>query len=782
MAPNVGRSLLRREDPQLLRGQASFIADLGEADLGIDRGSSDGAGLGEGASTGSDGIGHVVFVRSPSAHAVLGPIDAAEALAMPGVVAVVTAADLADIVIPKANPAYPDGVAQPLLATDRVRYVGQPVAALVAASVEEAVDAAELIVVDYDVLPAVTDPAVAVGDTIIVFDHLGTNTVFSSADTHPDEPLPDTDTSTDSAAVTVSRRIVSPRQSPAPIEPRGAIALWRGEDLHVWSSTQRPHGLRDQIGRVHGLERGAVHVIAGPNVGGGFGGKGAITVEELLLPRLARLVERPVRWIETRTEYQTSAPQSRGEVVDVALSGTTDGRFEAIQVHIVKDAGAYPMVGASLPAYYSRPITTGPYDIADARFSFTSVVTNAPSTSAFRGAGRGPIIHGIECAVDAFAATIGMDPAEVRRRNLVRPEQMPFDTPMGSTYDEADYPGDLDRALELVDYEQLRRDQEQQRDGSGSLLGIGIAAYNHISNGAGGEEASITIRPDGSALVITGSTDQGHGHDMAWAQIASDVLAIPIDQIEVAEGNTDQIATGVGAVGSRSLQTAGVAVHRSAEELVERARRLAADHFEAAVGDVVLDQASGQFTVVGTPAVTIDWSALATIGVELGDPDQELACGEVFAGPNTYPSGCHIAVVEVDPDTGFVTVIRYVGVDDAGHRVNPMIVEGQLHGGVAAGLGQALGETVAFDESGNPITSNFMDYAIPTIDLVPNIETAASEVHSSFNPMGFKGVGESGTIAAAPAVHLAVLDAIRHLVVDHLDMPCTPLRIWQALQ
>lgn len=754
-ARNVGRSFRRREDPGLLRGEARFIADLTAADLEFDGRPC-----------------HVVFVRSPFAHAELGSIDSTEAGDMPGVLAIVTAADIADLPPLVGNAAYPDSVAQPLLADGKVRFVGQTVAALVAETREQAVDAAELIEVDYQALDAVVGAEAALTTDVLLFDELDSNVVLGEVAAEP------TDTT---GEVTVRRRVVSPRQSAAPIETRGAVALWRGDDLHLWSSTQVPHGLKGKLCAVHGLEPDAVHVVAGPNVGGGFGGKGGSSVEELLLPRLARAVGRAVRWTDTRSEYLVAAQQSRGEIVDIELSGTADGVFEAVRVHITKDAGAYPVVGGVLPPGYSRPIVTGPYAIPAAEFGFVSVVTNAPPVAAFRGAGRAPIIHAIECAVDAYAEAIEMDPAELRRRNLVRPEQMPYETPVGSVYDEADYPGDLASALALADYEGLRARQMQRRSSKDPRqLGIGVITYNHITNGAGGEAARVAIEPDGSAVVTTGSTDQGHGHDTAWAQIASDVLSIPLDRIEVREGRTDEIATGVGAVGSRSLQTAGMAVHLSAEAVVDRARALAADHFEAALGDVVLDAERGVFTVVGTPALTVEWAELAARGLD--DAERELVCGEVFDGPNTYPSGCHVAVIELDVDTGLVDVVSYVAVDDAGSRVNPMIVDGQLHGGIAAGLGQALGEVIAFDQAGNPITASFMDYAIPTADLVPSFELASSAVASSFNSQGFKGVGESGTIAAVPAVHLAVMDALRSLGVTHLDIPCTPLRVWEALQ
>jgi len=413
MTPNVGQSLRRREDLTLVRGGGRFVADLTPAELGIDTAPC-----------------HVTFVRSPFAHAELGTIDAAEALAMPGVLAVVTAQDISDLVVPRFHPAFPEGVAQPLLADGRVRFVGQAVAAVVAATREQAVDAAELVEVAYERLAAVLDPDAALSGEVLLFDHLDTNVVFGG------EPMP---AQMIEREVMISQRLVSPRQSAAPIETRGAVALWRSDELYVWSSTQRPHGLRDSICAVHELDQVTVHVVAGPNVGGGFGGKGGIAVEELLLPRLAKMVDRPLRWIDTRSEYQTAAQQSRGEVISVNLAGTADGTFESISVHIAKDCGAFPVVGASLPPGYSRPITTGPYAIPDASFGFVSVVTNAPPVAAFRGAGRAPIVHAIECAVDAYAAQAGIDPAELRRRNLVRPDQMPYETPVGSVYDEAEW-------------------------------------------------------------------------------------------------------------------------------------------------------------------------------------------------------------------------------------------------------------------------------------------------------------------------------------------------------
>ena len=581
------------------------------------------------------------------------------------------------------------------------------------------------------------------------------------------------------------QRVMNPRLSPAPIEPRATTAVWMGPDeLVVWAASQRPHGVRDELCALYGLDRQRVTVIAGPDVGGGFGGKTGRSPEERIIPLLARRAQRPVSWIETRSEYLAAGPQGRGEQVDIELAATAEGRLLAVRAELIKDAGAYPMTGALLPAGYTVPCAIGPYDIGHAEIRAVAVATNRVPTSAYRGAGRAPYLAALEVAVDQVAAATGIDPAEVRRRNLLRPDQLPHDTPTGSRYDEADYPADLERALAAAGYDQLRADQARRGAGADPVarrLGIGVVSYNYITSGAGVKEASVTLLPDGRARVVTGTTSQGHGHTTTWAQLAADTLGMGIDEIEVVEGRTDLIGSGVGAVGSRSAQTAGMAIHRSATALVDEALALAAELLEASPADVVLDREEGRFHVVGTPAVALTWAAIAA---SASAADQELACGDFYdtEGVNTYPSGTHLAVVEVDPATGAVELTRFVAVDDAGARINPMIVEGQLHGGIAAGISQALGEACHHDRDGNPLTATFLDYTIATADQLPSFELIAGEVPTSVNLLGLKGVGESGTIGATPAVHLAVLDAIRPLGVDHLDLPCTPERVWAAIE
>jgi aerobic carbon-monoxide dehydrogenase large subunit len=387
--------------------------------------------------------------------------------------------------------------------------------------------------------------------------------------------------------------------------------------------------------------------------------------------------------------------------------------------------------------------------------------------------------------VNVLVAEFGLDRSEVRRRNLIPPERMPYTTPTGALYDEADYPGDLERALAAVGYDTLRATQaDRRRAGDRLALGIGIACYNHMTTGGGGEEARVSVDADGSATVVTGTTSQGHGHATTWAQIASDALGIPVERIRVVEGDTDAIATGVGAVGSRSLQTAGMAIHRAATEVADRGRRLAAELLEAPVGDLVVAEGGVGFHVIGTPARTVTWAEVAAAVADNGQPADELTCGDFYdtEGRNTFPSGTHVAVVEVDTETGLVRLRRLVTVDDAGTVVNPMIVEGQLHGGIASAVGQVLGEVILHDDAGNQVTGTLLDYPIPTADQLPSFEVGLSGTASSLNALGFKGVGESGTVGATGAVHNAVVDAVSHLGVRHLDLPCTPERVWAAIE
>lgn len=744
-SPQTGRRLLRDEDVGLLRGNTAFTADICDAAL--------------------DNACYVAFVRSPEAAGTIRSIDVSEALKAPGVVGALTGDDFNKLA-PYALP-FGDHLAQPILPTNEVRFAGQVVAAVVAETMPQAVDAAELVMVDIEP----TDPVLDFDDA------LETSVVEQTRFTTG----PVDDRLFAEAEVTVELTQVSPRQLPAPIEGRSLAAVEAEGRLLVWSAVQTPHAFKKNLAKLFDIPAEQIRVVA-PAVGGGFGGKVGRTVEEYLVPYLARTLGRAVRWDETRSEYFATATQGRGERIDLTLAGSREGDLTTVRAHLVKDGGAFPMVGVVLPEGYTSKLANGCYDIANVEFSSVAVLTNRPATSAYRGAGRSPYISALERAIDLFATETGLDPADVRRRNLIKPAQMPFTTAIGAIYDEADYTGDLERALAAADYDTLRSEQQRRRQaGDTVVLGVGMASYNHMTTGGGGEEAAVSVLADGSAVVVTGTTSQGHGHTITWAQIASDVLSIPVESIQVVEGDTDAIATGVGAVGSRSLQTAGMAIHVSATDLVAQARQQAADLLEAAADDIVLSDV-GDFHVVGTPARAVTWAQVVTQASAESETD-EMTCGDFYdtEGRNTFPSGAHVAAVEVDTETGGVRVRQVVAVDDAGTIVNPMIVEGQLHGGIASAIGQVLGEVVIHDDRGNQLTSSFMDYPLPTADQLPMFDTIASETASSFNALGFKGVGESGVVGATGAVHNAIVDAISHLGVAHLDLPCTPARVWSAI-
>ncbi len=760
----IGQPLSPAEDDDLLRGRAQFVADLRRPEL--------------------EGALHATFVRSPIAAGTVDAIDVDPARSAPGVVAVVTGNDLhqaaaeGDLALDNIAPyglAHGPDLAPPLLATQTIGFAGQALAMVVADTPARAVDAAEA--VGLEVTPA---------DPVLDLDRALTSTVIEptrlSAEHHPELFAAD-------GQVVIELTQWSPRQLPAPIESFAVAAAWVDDGLAVWAATQTPHAYRLNLGKLFGfdLEADPARVrVRAPAVGGGFGGKVTRTPEEYLIPVVARWLDQPVRWHATRADYFATATQGRGERLVMALAGDRAGRFSGLRAKLIKDGGAYPLVGVALPAGYTAKVANGCYDIAHVEFSSVGVRTNRPPTSAYRGAGRSPYIGALERLVDRFAVEVGLDPAEVRRRNLIRPDQMPYQTPTGAVYDEADYPGDLERALRAVGYDDLRREQAARRTAGDRLaLGIGLACYNHMTTGGGGEEARVTIEGDGTALVVTGTTSQGQGHSATWAQIASDVLTIPIERIRVVEGDTGLIATGVGAVGSRSLQTAGMAVHRATDQVLARARTQAAELVEAALDDVVVASGGRGFHVVGTPARMVDWVEVAAAAERApAEAELELSCGDFYdvEGRNTFPSGAHAADVEDDTETGGVVVKRLVGVDDAGTIVNPAVVEGQLHGGMASAIGQVLGEVVVHDELGNQLTNSFIDYLLPTADQLPNFELVVSETPSSFNTLGFKGVGESGTVGATGALHNAVIDALAHLGVRHLDLPCTPERVWDAIR
>ena len=747
----IGQRVRRREDPRFITGQGRYVDDL---EL--------------------EGLRHIVFVRSDWAHARLGAIDSSEARALKGV-EVFTADDceLERMGIPFTVP-VDERVTRPYLATERVRYVGEIVAIVVAGSREQAADAADLVFVDFDPLPVVTDPAEAVKDEIQLFEHVGSNVILAQ------EPDPDPDFFA-GCEVTITGSNLSQRVAVAPIEPRACAA--RPEDdgtLTVWSSTQTPHQDRDGLAEALGLDAEQVRLIA-PDVGGGFGGKG-LGVEETLVAWTASRVGRPVRWTETRSENMIGIGHGRGQRADFELGGDRDGRIRALRVRFLQEAGAYPWVGAVLPTLTSL-MSSGVYGIPRIETGFRTVVTNTAPTGAYRGAGRPEATQFLERAMDLWAAELGLDPAEVRRRNFIAPDAFPHTTPTGAEYDCGDYGQALALALKTAGYDTLRAEQAARRErGDTALLGIGMAVYVEVTNGGTESEfGEVEITAGGDAILRTGSFSHGQGHETTFAQIVAEYLGLPIERVTVHKGDTAEVARGAGTYGSKSTQIGGVAARAAAEEVADRGKRLAAEQLEADPRDMELDAERGVFHVTGAPEPSLQWDALARALDQAGRLG-ELTAQIDFAPPRpTFPFGAHVAVVEVDAETGKVRLLRLIAVDDAGRIINPMIADGQIHGGVASGIAQAIHEEMVYDEDGNPSNGNFVTYCIPSASEFPQFELVRMETPTPVNPLGAKGIGESGTIGSTPAVHNAVIDALAHLGIRHLDMPVNGEKVWRAI-
>ncbi|MSY72794.1 MAG: molybdopterin-dependent oxidoreductase, partial [Actinobacteria bacterium] len=547
-----------------------------------------------------------------------------------------------------------------------------------------------------------------------------------------------------------------------------------------WACSQGAHNTRAGIAARLGLTNEQVRVIV-PDVGGGFGGKQGTYPEEIMVGWLAINLDRPMRWVESRTEHMVAFAHGRGQVQYATLGGTRDGTLLAYKLHVVQDCGGYPSNFGALMPMMTRTMASGCYHLPKIEYSSQSVLTNTTPVGAFRGAGRPEAAAAIERMVELFATEAGVDAIEVRRRSFIRPEQFPYETPTGASYDVGAYQSALDVALDAAGYTELRAEQAARRAHDDHvLMGIGIATYVEITNPmSGGEFGAIEVHADGSATVRTGSSPHGQGHATSWSMIASDLTGIPMEHIRFVYGDTDLVPRGGGTGGSRSLQVGGSAVKIATETLVDRARGLAADLLEANVDDIVLDRGTGTFHVAGTPTQGRTWAELATAAA--GTPST--LAEEVDFVPNgaTFPFGTQIAVVDIDTETGDVRVRRLIGVDDAGRILNPLLLEGQIHGGMASGIGQALIEHVRYDEHGNPLTANFADYGIISMTELPSFELHEHETPTPRNPLGAKGIGESGTIGATPAVQNAVCDALAHLGIRHVDMPFTPERMWRTL-
>jgi aerobic carbon-monoxide dehydrogenase large subunit len=752
MPTGIGQRIRRREDPRFLLGQGRYVDD-----------------------TRTENALHVTFVRSYLGHGRIVSIDADEARALPGV-QVFTAAEVG---LP-ASPPPPmlqvhESMFRPPVATDTVRYAGEIVAIVLAESRGASVDAAELVSVEYESLPVVTDIREAVKDEVLLFAPAGSNTCLRIPAQDPDENLfADCD-------IVISGSNESPRLLALPIEPRSTVAEFEDGKLTIRLSTQTPHGDKQTIAGALGLEPDEIRVIA-PDVGGGFGGKGA-DVEDILMGWLARETKRTVRWTETRSEHMVAMHHGRAQWADFELGGSKDGKLKALRVKLLQDAGAYPGIGAFL-AVLTQMMSSGVYDIPKIEVDITAVVSNSTPTGPVRGAGRPEATQMIERAVDMFAAETGLDPAELRRRNFIANDRFPVTTAAGATYDIGDYGGALDRALEQAGYDELRREQERRRAaGSHLLLGIGISVYVEITNGISeGEFGAVEITPDGGAIVRTGSFSHGQGHETTFAQIVSERTGIDLDRIQVIAGDTDRVPRGTGTYGSKSTQIGGAAAGQASEILVDHARELAADALEANVEDMVLNLDTGSFHVTGSAEPSLGWAELAGRLAEDGRLAELSAETDFKPDQPTFPFGAHVAVVEVDAETGSVRLDRMIACDDAGRIINPLVADGQVHGGLAAGIAQALFEEVRYDAEGNSQHGNFVTYCIPSAVELPSFERVPMETPTPVNPLGAKGIGESGTIGATPAVHNAVIDALAHLGVRHLGMPVNGEKVWRAIQ
>jgi aerobic carbon-monoxide dehydrogenase large subunit len=776
----VGGGVLRKEDPELLTGQAHFIDDLT-----------------------FPGMLWLSVVRSPFAHARITSVDTSAAKAMPGVIAGWSGLDLADEwqgSLPCAWPVTED-IKMPThwpVAKEEVHHQGEAVAVVVAETRAQAEDAAEAVAVDYEQQPVVTDAEEALKEGApIVHADLGMNKSYTWT-----LSAGDVDKVFSSAPVVVKERYYHPRLIPNAIEPRGAVATTipsQGE-FTLYSATQIPHILKVALTAftVANMSESKLRVIA-PDVGGGFGSKLNVYAEEAILLAAARRTGRPVKWIEGRSENYLSTIQGRDVYQDVELAAAEDGKLLGVRAHLLADMGAYlqlvtpgiPLLGAFL---YHGVYTPDAYD-----FVCTGVFTNKTPTDAYRGAGRPEATYAIERAMDALARRVGKDPVEIRRMNFMEPFTEPTDVISGLKYDSGDYERQLDRALEIAGYEQLRKEQRARRDaGEVKQLGIGLSTYiemcglapsqvlSALRYAAGGwDSATIRCLPTGKVVVVTGTSPHGQGHVTSWSQIVADALGVAVDDVEVLHGDTAVSPLGMDTYGSRSLAVGGIALHYAAQKIVDKARKIAAHELEVSEDD--LQYEAPAFSVKGAPdkARTIPEIAFAAWTAHNLPPDTEpgLEATHVYDPGNfTFPAGAHVCVVEIDTETGEVKIEKYVAVDDCGNVINPMIVEGQIHGGITQGIAEAMFEEGVYDENGNLMTSSMTNYLVPSAAELPTYELDRTVTPSSTNPMGVKGIGEAGTIAAPAAVVNAVVDALSYLGVTDIQMPATPERVWRAIR
>ena len=757
-----GEPVLRSEDPRFLRGEGRYVENIE-----------------------IPGALRAVFVRSIMPHGRLEGIEGLdEARAMSGVVAVYTADDLG---IPPQPPSgnvegaqgTVEGFMRDVLARDVVRYVGEPVAAVIAETRAQAEDAAEVIWATLDPLPAVIDAESAVADGApLLFQGNGSNVAHAFASSWDLDAL-------EGADVVARGRFVQQRLAPVPMETN-AIAVVPGDDggYTVWVSTQVPFDIRNDLADLLDVDKKRIRVIA-PDVGGGFGAKTMVYPEFAVAAVSAKRLGRPVRYNESRSESLLSMTHGRAQIQTVEIGAKHDGIVVGLRVELLADMGAYP-IGAFLPTT-TEQMLAGVYRIPRIASRGRSVVTNTTPVSAYRGAGRPEAAALVERAMDLVAAELGMDPVEVRRRNLIPPEVFPYKTATGTTYDIGDYEPALDEALRLAGLDDLRREQAARRErGDHVVLGIGVSTYVEITAFASKEFGSVEVGSDGSVTVLAGTSPQGQGHETAFAQIASAVLGVPFVSVRVIHSDTGVVPRGAGTWGSRSLQIAGSAVAEQSQAVAMKARTLASHLLEVDEADLTGFH-DGRIEVAGAPDRALTWTELAAAAQDPARLPEGMEPGLASSGTfreleSTFPFGSHVAVVEVDTETGDVRPVRHIAVDDCGRILNPLLVDGQVHGGLGQGIAQALYEEVRYDDSGNPITGNLSTYLMPSAAELPWYELAHTETPTPLNPLGAKGIGESATIGSTPAVQSAVVDALAHLGVRHVDLPMSPERVWRAIR
>lgn len=791
----VGQRVRRTEDPRLIKGLAHYVDDVI-----------------------LPGTLHVSFVRSVYAHARINSVDTSAALALPGVVAVYTGKDVANIGPVPCASALPELKVPDhrVLATDKVYFVGHPIAAIVASDKYAARDAVDLVAVDYEDLPVVTDVEQAAAGGTVIHEAFGDNVAYKLTAGEGD-----IDAAFAAAARTVKQRILHKRLAPIAMEPRGVLARYfpGEEELTLWSSTQIPHLMRTQVALMIGIPENKLRVIT-PEVGGGFGSKLNVYAEEALLGWIAMQLGKPVKWIETRRENILATIHGRGQVGDIEVAFKNDGTITGLRYNVFADLGSYHQLLTPAIPTLTGLMLSGAYKIPAIQINITGCFTNKMATDAYRGAGRPEATYVVERALDLVAAELGADPAEIRRKNFPAKSEFPFHTATGLDYDSGDYEAALNKAQDIAGYTQLREEQKQGR-AAGRLIGIGVSTYVEIcalgpsaAMPAGGwESATVRIEPTGKVTVLTGASPHGQGQETSFAQIVADELGISINDITVIHGDTGVVQYGIGTFGSRATAVGGTAVLVAVQKLKEKAEKIAAHILQAEAGRLSFE--GGKYSVKaaaaagaagtsepvvpvgqapagalpepqteGRTSLTIQEIALAAHLAKELPPDTEpgLSATYFYEPKNfTFPFGTHIAVVEIDRETGDIKFLRYVAVDDCGKVINPMLVDGQVHGGIVQSIGQALYEEVVYDEQGQLITGTLMDYALPRAKHIPDFELDRTETPSPVNPLGVKGVGEAGTIGATPAIVGAVVDALAPFGVRHLDMPIKPEDVWRII-